>query len=503
MEAEVQPAPKKHKDLLPVGEAEAWGSRKITLESAEKWGFTRSEMGGQVARLFNYRDLNGNIVAQKVRLKGKEFRFLGDTKKAGLYGMHLFRDGGKKVVIVEGEVDAISLSQIQNHRWPVVSVPNGAQGARKALQANLEWLNKFDEVVLMFDMDEYGRDAVEDCQGLFAPGTCKIAKLPLKDANEMLMAGREKELLDAVWEAKVYRPDGIVSGTELFDMVMTEEVIFSVPYVFQGLQDKLQGQRRGELVTWTAGSGIGKSAVIREVTHANLQAGERVGIMMLEESTRRTALGMMGLALNKPLHLSREGVTDEEMKDAFDRTLGTGNVFLYDHFGSTQVDNLLNRIRYLAKGCDCSRIVLDHLSIIISGQEDGDERRMIDNTMTALKTLAMECNVGIDLISHLKRPGGDKGHENGAETSLAQLRGSHSIAQLSDAVIGLERNQQDADRSHITTLRVLKNRWTGETGVAGWLAYDRETGRLHELLDDPFETSEGETPFGNETDGDF
>lgn len=496
---EVEAPAKKHKDLLPIGEAADWASRKITLESAQKWGFTRSTMGQQTARICNYRDLTGNIVAQKVRLQGKEFRFLGDTKNAGLYGMHLWRDGGKKVVIVEGEIDAISLSQVQNHKWPVVSVPNGAQGARKALQANLEWLNKFEEVILMFDMDDAGRTAVEECQTLFAPGTCKIAKLPLKDANEMLVAGREKELIDAIWEAKVYRPDGIVAGTELFNMVMTEETVVSIPYLYQGLQEKLQGQRGGEVVTWTSGSGMGKSAIIREITNANIQAGVRTGIMMLEESTRRTALGMMGLHLNKPLHLSRDGVTDEDMKAAFDATLGSGNVFLYDHFGSTQVDNLLNRIRYLAKGCDCKRIVLDHLSIIISGQEDGDERRMIDNTMTALKTLAMECDVGIDLISHLKRPSGDKGHENGAETSLAQLRGSHSIAQLSDAVIGLERNQQDPELSHITTLRVLKNRWTGETGVAGWLAYDRETGRLNELLDDPF--AEGANKFGDETGG--
>ena len=32
----------------------------------------------------------------------------------------------------------------------------------------------------------------------------------------------------------------------------------------------------------------------------------------------------------------------------------------------------------------------------------------------------------------------------------------------------------------MTTVRVLKNRWTGETGIATHLYYSKETGRLTE-----------------------
>jgi twinkle protein len=85
------------------------------------------------------------------------------------------------------------------------------------------------------------------------------------------------------------------------------------------------------------------------------------------------------------------------------------------------------------------------------------------------------------LVSHLKRPDG-KGHEEGARTTIAQLRGSAAIAQLSDIVIGMERDQQDAATSNITTLRVLKNRWCGRTGVATTLEFTEETGRLAEAI---------------------
>jgi twinkle protein len=487
----------KAKGLLPIGEPSDWASRKIDLESATKWGFTRSEMGGENVRIFNYRNTAQQIVAQKVRTADKDFKFLGDTKNAGLYGMHLWRDGGKKIVITEGEIDAISISKAQNHKWPVVSVPNGAQGAYASLQKNLEWLQKFDEVILCFDMDEPGREAVDKCVGLFEPGKCKTAILPRKDANEMLMHGEVQKLIDCLWGAKVLRPDGIVDGVDLWD-VMTEddkEESFTLPW--SKINEMTLGGRDGEVITLTSGSGMGKSAVIREIGDHILRTTEdKIGILMLEEPIKRTALGLVGIRLSKPIHLDKSLVSAEEMRRAYEATIGSGRVFLYDHFGSTSSDNLLAKIRYLAKGCGCKRIFLDHLSIVVSGQEDGDERRNIDFIMTALATLALECGITIFLVTHLKRPSGDKGHEQGAEVSLAQLRGSHSIAQLSHTVIGIERNQQAVEEitvmgktyqvNAITTLRVLKCRWTGETGLAGWLSYDRKTGRLSEMLSDPY-----------------
>jgi len=101
--------------------------------------------------------------------------------------------------------------------------------------------------------------------------------------------------------------------------------------------------------------------------------------------------------------------------------------------------------------------------------------------MTKLRTLVQETDMALMIVSHLKRPDG-KGHEEGAVTSLSQLRGSGSIAQLSDMVIGLERDAQNDDEviRNTTSLRVLKNRFVGMTGPATYLFYDKDTGRLHE-----------------------
>jgi twinkle protein len=476
----IQKKKKPRFNKLVAGEVQALHKRHLTRSTCEKWDYRVGRFDNQVVHIANYRNHKGDIVAQKIRFADKSLKVLGNPKIVTLYGQWLWRDSGKMVIITEGEIDALSVSQLQNHKWPVVSVPNGAQGAKKAIQRNLDWLEQFETVVFMFDNDKQGREAAAECALLLSPGKAKIASLPLKDANDMLVAGREKELIDAIWEAKTFRPDGIVQGSELWEVINQDDDAESIPYPWIGLNEKTHGLRKGELVTFTAGSGIGKSLTCREIAYHLLQQGQTIGYIALEENVRRTALGLMGLHLSKPLHLNREGVSGEDLRLAFNETLGTGRVFFYDHFGSIDSENLLRRIRFLARGFDCDWIILDHLSIVVSGIGDGDERRLIDNTMTALRSLVEALGIGLILVSHLKRPEGNKGHEEGAQTSLSQLRGSAGIAQLSDLVIGLERNQQDEKKANLTLVRVLKNRFSGETGVACYLKYDPETGRLSE-----------------------
>jgi twinkle protein len=482
---------RKSKAVFPItGEVKSLPKRDLREDTCQLFGYRVGEYNGHPAQFAYYYDpVTRKNVGCKVRFADKSFLAFGLTKKSPLYGQHLWKDGGKKVVVTEGEIDALSVSQLQGNKWPVVSIPNGAQSAREAFKSNLEFLSKFEEVIIMFDMDEAGRKAAVECAQVLAPGKAKIAELPLKDANECLTNDRGDEVVRAIWNSKTYRPDGIVDGMSLWDVVVKDESNDSLPYPWATLNDPTHGIRTGELVTITAGSGVGKSAVVREIAHRLHKLGQNIGMIMLEESTKRTALGLMGIEINKPLHLTREGVTDEEFKQAFDNTLGTGRIFLYDHFGSTEVENLLSRVRYMAKALDCRWIILDHLSIVVSGlDEGGDERKLIDRAMTMLRTLVQETGIGLILVSHLRRPDG-KGHEEGAQTSLNQLRGSHSIAQLSDMVLGLERNQQ-GDNPNQTIVRVLKNRFSGETGEACTLYYDKVTGRLSETQPFDDETSE-------------
>jgi len=477
-------------EIKPVdfltGTHEVLVKRCLTEKTVKFWDYQTGTFNGQTTQIANHKTKDGKTVAQKIRTAGKNFSVRGAIKEAGLYGQWLWRDGGKNVTIVEGELDALSMSQAFDHKWPVVSLKTGAAGAKKDIKQAIEWLEKFESVVFMFDNDEVGQEAALECAALLSPRKAKIAKLPLKDASDMIMAGRHAELIDCFWSAKGFQPDGIINGADLWEEVSTEKEVHSVPYPYAELNEKIGGCRLGEIVTVTAGSGLGKSQLTREFAYHLLKEGATIGYVALEESSKRTAQGLMSLHLNQLVHLKE--VPKADLKEAFDATMGTGRVFMYDHWGSTEGDNLLAKIRYLARGCGCQYIILDHISIVVSGLEGGDERRIIDNMMTKLRSITEELNIGMIVVSHLRRPSGDKGHEEGVMTSLSQLRGSASIGQLSDIVIGLERNQQDEESSNITTLRVLKNRWSGETGIAGQLCYSATTGRMFEgVFDDtPF-----------------
>jgi twinkle protein len=485
-----KPSPTKASGDLISGEYMALTKRRIKEDTCRKFGYQVGELKGQPVQIAPYYNKGGELVAQKIRFPNKDFKVLGDISSALPYGAQLWNKG-KKLVVTEGEIDAMSVSQAQGNKWPVVSIPNGAQGAKKHMSKNFEFYDGFDEIILMFDQDEPGTTAARECAELFTPGKAKVASLPLKDANELLQAGREQEIIQAIWNAKAYRPDGIISGEDLWAEVSKEDLIQTVQYPWTALNGVTRGARKGELVTLTAGSGVGKSAIVREIAYHLLNQGETVGMIMLEENPKRTALGLMGIHLNKPLHLSREGIDNEALHSAFTSTVGSGRVYLYDHFGSSDIDNLVNRVRYLARGCGCNWIILDHLSIVVSGLGDGDERRLIDNAMTYLRTLVEETGVGLFLVSHLRRPSDGKSHEEGARPSLSQLRGSHSIAQLSDMVIGLSRDQQ-GENANVTTVHVLKNRFSGMTGEAGQLYYDPDTGRLSEYDGSMFNETEKE-----------
>lgn len=484
------PKERRSKDLLSIGEPSAWESRGITLESAQKWGFTRSDFNGEPVRLFNYRNENQQIVAQKVRFKGKDFRFLGETKEAGLFGMHLWRDGGKRVVIVEGELDAISLSQMQGHRWPVVSVPNGAQGAKKALLKNLDWLERFDEIVLLFDMDEPGQGAVDECKVIpFTPGKLKVASLPLKDANEMLMAGREKEAIDALWGAKVYRPDGLVSISDILDEVLEDPVI-GLPWWDDRLTHLTFGRRWGEVYGFGAGTGIGKTDwLMQQIAFDVVDLGQTVGAIFLEQKPKETAKRAAGKFAGKRFHVPDGSWTKDELLRAVKEL--DGKVYFYDNFGQTDWELVKGHIRYMAVTLGIRIIYLDHLTAL------AEETEELGQIMKEMAGLANELNIIIHFVSHLTTPDG-KPHEEGGRVTIRHFRGSRAIGFWSFFMFGLERDQQNEDPvvASTTTFRVLKDRFTGNaTGATLALGFDKETGKLVQKEDEPF----ADSPFKDET----
>ena len=495
-EKPIQNQDKTQQESLLSGIPKAIAARGLTEATCKKWGYLTGEINGQAVQIATYRNKGGKPVAQKIRTATKQFSIVGDAKQMTLFGSHLWRNG-KKLIICEGEVDACSVSQIQNHKWPVVSLSHGAPSAVKTLKSNWDYLMNFEEVVLMFDMDEAGQNAAIACAELLPVGRAKIAYLPAKDANECLLQNKSADVIQAIFQAREYRPDGIKAALDYRDVIAVDETASAISWPYSLLNDRLMGIRKKELICLAAGSGCGKTTFVKEVAYHLMQSGQRVGLISLEEAPKRTLLGLVGIHLNKNLLIDRSQASDQEVLDGFDDLFKDQTCALYDSFGTSSVELICQRIQYMARALDCDYIILDHVTMLTANMIN--ERQELDKCVTQFRTLVQELDIGMIMVSHLTRPSG-RGHEDGAAVSLSQLRSSHSLAQLSDAAIGLQKDPDDPD-SDYRLIRVLKNRFCGSIGDAGTLFYDRDTGRLIEAALVEFNaTEEGENDNEERTD---
>ena len=488
-----------------TGEFYALSDRGISLETAKKYGVrsVKDQVGNISEHSYPYY-VNGEVAGYKVRkTKDKSFIWQGSPRGTGLFGSQAFQQGGKYITILEGECDAMAAYEMMGSKWPAVSIKNGAQGADRDVKEALEYLESFDNVIICFDNDKPGREAAKRVARIIKPGKARIVTLPeeFKDANDMLKKNRQQAFMTEWWAAKLYTPSGVINVSENFDQYINRVRKPSIPYPWMGLNDKLEGLRQGELVTLTGGTGLGKSSVTRELEHWLIKnTTDNVGVIALEEDWRRTIDGIVSIEANARLHIDRvrDSFNATQLSQFYNNVFSGKNenrVWVHSHHGMNDIDSIFSKLRFMAMGCDCRWIVVDHLHMLVLSTPDSDERRAIDNIMHRLRTLVEETGCGMILVSHLRRVDGNKGHENGIETGLSHLRGSQSIAQLSDCVISLERNQQSDDpiEASTTKVRVLKSRYTGDVGLATHLRYDQDTGRLGEVdIESPEENFEVE-----------
>jgi twinkle protein len=486
---------------VKVGETPRAGlpDRGLTKDTLDAYGVTLGyEADGKVSKHYYPYTKSGTVVGTKVRIvANKEFYSSGTIRDAELFGQNILPPGGKFITLVEGEIDAMSVYQMTGH--PAVSV-RGASSAVMDCKQNHAYIDTFETIVIAFDNDTPkampdgtvilpGQEAAEKVAKLFKPGKVKIMSFSqgLKDANDYLMAGKKEAWERAFWRARTYSVAGILPGTELYDDVMRDVTYDSVPYMFTGMNQKLYGLRTHEMVTLTAGTGMGKTTLLKFLAvhlKNSTPAGSNIGMIMLEESTRETALGLMSMSAHTPFHLPDARWTPEQKKQAFEDTLGSGRFFIHEneHFDSSTVDGILSQIRTMVSAYDCKYIILDHVSIVVSDQTHGDERRTLDELATKIKRLTMELGICIIIVCHLKRVGGTAAEEGG-QVSLSDLRGTAGIGQLSNVVIALERDGQNPDPgvAKRTRIRVLKNRFCGRLGVACEIEFDDITYSYVEL----------------------
>lgn len=506
---EVEYKPTNAQQIRPLPENfEALTDRGISAATARKYKVTVNQNPNiDLAHIYPYFRDGIHVANQLRRRSQKGFRWEGDKAAVNeLFGQHAFPKGSaKSITVFEGACDAMAGFELMGSRYPAVAVTS-ASTAVSECRAAYEYLDSFEKIYICFDTDEPktmpngevrypGQEAAEKVAGLFKIGKVHIVSLKEhKDANDYLRAGDGAKFQKEWWAAPSYMPAGLKKGSEMWDEINKVENKFSVPWPYESLNRFTYGIRLSEAVIIQAPTGIGKTSFFKEceqhvLHHPDVvEKGYGVGLLHLEESNTDTALGLMSIAINKPLHLPDVEVTPEEKREAFDKSVNTDRLVIWDHFGSNSIEEVLSKVRHMA-ALGCKYIFIDHLSIIVS-DHSGDERKQLDEISTKLKTLTMELNIAVLCIVHENRQG--------------EIRGSMGPEQLANLHLAMFRDKEDPNewRRNVTKIVIKKNRFGRRTGPALWLWFNEATGRLEELSKEEADLYEaGGFPGGKLPDG--
>ena len=481
------------KASLLKGEVELLKDRRISERTCRLYDYEAASYKGSKAQVANYRDENGLVVAQHIRYGGKQFAWVGRQQglKIQLFGQHLGTDG--TLILTEGEIDAMSVYEClhkhrSNTKFVVASIPDGASSATKSCTNQLSYILGFKRVIVFMDTDEPGRKAAADLAALIGPTAAIAGGFPYKDASEAWMADDFNAILEAINNARRHRPEAIVHAPDLLAKILKPEHRFGLPYPWEGWNMMTEGMKPGQLVMISGGTGIGKSLFTRSIALNLCKQGVKVAYIGLEESCETSMERMLSeeLGYNPGFHLDTAEQRARRDPEEIKRALGTfaENLFLLNKFGSDDFDTFVATVKHYVLAEECQVVFLDHFSLLADGIAlNTDQRRAIDRCIKDLKTLCIELNFTMVVVCHLSRGGGiGPSHEEGGEPTLAELRGSHSLAQIPDFVVMLVRNPRAEDKveANTTSAWLKKNRVKGELGLMSKLHY-LPSCRFHEI----------------------
>lgn len=450
--------------------------RGISRETMELYN-VKAKVSGDIPVELHFPFANGRTQVRS--MLDKKFTTIGELKGTNgfVFGIDRFSPGmAQAVTITEGPLDALSVSEMFDRKYPVFAVTNSA-AARGDVSRDFDRINSFDKIYLCFDNDEPGQKALNAVASLFDFNKVYHVKLTeFKDANDYLQAGKKKEFISTWWASKRFLPEGVISTfSEIDDIIDKDEKKESVPYPFPKLTEQTYGIRTGELILLKAQEGIGKTEIIRAIEYHLLKTTDaNIGILHLEEDKARSLKGLAGYELKQPVHLPDTQASKSDIKKALREVLGRDErVHIYTHFGSDDPDVILNTIRFMAGPCGCKYIFLDHITMVVTGLLGEDERKALDYISTRLAMMVKELDFCLFLVSHVNDDG--------------QTRGSRNIGKVAHLTISLDRNilSDIPDIRNTTVLTVEKNRFASKTGPSSRLKFDESTYLITEEVELP------------------
>ncbi len=514
--------------------------RGITKQTCEKFGVRAglSETDGTTIQAYYFPSYNqkGKIVGYMKQdlTKSKEetgyWSAIGSVSISNkLFGQDVSEANSRKrnnLVLTEGQLDCMSVYQacVDNVKGTkfegiepfVCSIPLGTANAVEAVLHNEEHVKSFDALTIFFD-DDYctpaerqkgivkGHEAREAVAGAMVGSGLTLMTIStdsgLKDASDYLQTDRSTDLAKLVsFGKRPFSAEKIVHASDItFEELIKPQPRGVVVDCFPKLMDKLNGFRLNELTMVLAPSGVGKTSCSTILAHRFLSDGHKLGMIFLEEGNKETLQRLVALDLGvnymkfkrNPLSVAKQ----EDIQKSYDNIANNNRLSMLDHFGSLPISDLMNKIKHMHLVDGCKYILLDHISMVVSGMASDNERKDLDVAMTNLAAFCASNDVHIVVVCHINRTDSHqflppKGKENEpfwVNVRKESARGSAALEQLSWNILGLEPEiLPDFSRGRVRW-KVLKTRFGNSLGIADVFTLDENTWEV--LLDE--ESSEG------------
>lgn len=404
-----------------------------------------------------------------------------------------------KLWIFEDELSAMSGYQVLKQFTPEedkekIPACIGLIAGSGTIVNTLQWLiengmdEKFEEFVYVHDNDKAGFESYSMGRARWPDlrGVCT----DLKDANDMLMEGRNKELFKTlVRAARVRTPDGAASIMDA--MNEAEEVQkegFSFPWA--GLTDMVK-IRWGEISALGGGVGGGKTTLVHAIGAHFIRQEIPTACFMLEERISKT-LHNITTHLTGVKEIGFERHRQLEVNERFKLP---DLLHLWKNKGANDWDNISLCIRYYATVMGVKMFFVDNITALTNTMSPTEINTEIARIATEASGMADELDIHIMILSHLNPPDSGPSHEEGGEVRPKQFTGGRGLMRWVQLMLGFERNlYAEGDAKHYSKIRVLKDREDGHTGFIN-TRYNPETGGLEEVEQVLLDARDDDEPF--------
>ena len=452
-----------------------------------------SEQDGKTPALHYYPYTKGGVlVGYKVRLiENKKMWSVGNQRDVDLFGWEQAKaTGAKRLIITEGELDAVALRRIfetytekkyVDYIPAVVSLPHGAGSAARDMARLYSDIKKyFKEVSLCFDDDEAGRLAVEEVCKIM-PGATSI-NLPCKDANACILEGKGKAAFKAAqFNATKPKNTRLVWGNELHEAAK-EKAEWGLSWPWEGMTDYTRGIRFGETYYLAAGEKMGKSEMVNAVgAHLVSEHGLKVMMAKPEESNKKSYKLLVSKVVGKIFHDPK--VEFDEAAYEKGGEVIKDNVCMLNLYQNIDWEVLKGDI-HEAVSQGVKAVFIDPVTNFTNGMSTSDANTFLQGMAQEAAAMAKDLDIVIFFFCHLNKvPKGSTPWDRGGKITTDFFAGSSGMARSCNYAIGLEGNKDPEltlGERNMRQLVLLADREYGESGMVK-LYWDVKTGLFNEV----------------------